>query len=184
VPEPATATKTETEQESEQKQDQKKAELEPTFGPMPRFKNVIYMADADSVQMTEQAVYAHMRAPHNSETHFYQLSLNDRAEVGEMNGWYLAPKGSLLIWIDQMFASTPSLPDQRAGKLLNQMFAAHRVPEELRNRVHYKSFEFDSYSPDINPFMHGQFSDGLFWRETYFVPRPLPERLAGRGDGE
>ncbi len=138
---------------------------------LPVFTNIVYMADADSVQKTERAVYTYMLGPGHSHTNFFMLSLNDRAEVAETTGWYLAPKGSLLVWIDHFFEATPSMPDERAGRLENQLFSLHRIPTALRTRVHAKSFLFQTNDPKTNPVEHGDFSEGKFWRPEYFTPR-------------
>ena len=87
---------------------------------LPIFTNIFYMADADSVQKTERAVYSYMLGPRHRVTNFFALSLNDRAEVAETTALYLAPKRSLLVWIDRFFAAVPSMPDERAGRLQNQ----------------------------------------------------------------
>ena len=138
---------------------------------LPVFTNIVYMADADSVQKTERAVHSYMLARGHEHTNFFMLSLNDRAEVAETAGWYLAPKGSLLVWIDHFFEGTPSMPDERGGKMINQLFSLHRTPESLRSRIHVKSFTFETDAPKTNPVQHGDFSDGKFWRPEYFTPR-------------
>ena len=138
---------------------------------LPVFTNIVYMADADTVQKTERAVFGYMQRPEHARTRFFQLCLNDRSEVAETAGFWLAPKGSLLVWIDHFFAATPSMPDQRMGKLVNQLYALHRVPTGLRGRVHLKSFRYDSDEPRRNPTEHGEFTEGRFWREEFFTPR-------------
>jgi hypothetical protein len=144
---------------------------DPNIDALPRFTNIVYMADADSMQKTERAIYAYLLAPTHEHTNFFMLSLNDRAEVAETSGWFLAPKGSLLVWIDRFFEETPSMPDQRGGKMQNQLFALHRIPLALRNRVHVKSFSFESKDIEKNPVKHGDFSLGEFWQPEYFTPR-------------
>lgn len=151
---------------------------------MPRFTNIVYMADADTVGRTERCVYGYMLAQQSEElhaTHFYRLALHDRAEVAESSWFGIAPKGSLLAWIDQKFAAAPSLIDQRAGKLVNLLFSAHRVPPELVGRVHIKSFGFPSNDHRGQPTIHGDFSLARFWDPAFFQPRPHADLSAGPG---
>jgi hypothetical protein len=136
---------------------------------LPVFTNIVYMADADRAQKTERAVTTYMLGKGHEQTNFYMLSLNDRAEVAE-TFWNLPPKGSLLVWIDQSFEPTPTMVDQRAGKMMNQLFLLHRIPHDLRERVHVKSFLFDAEDAKKNPMKHGDFSEGKFWRPEYFTP--------------
>ncbi len=146
------------------------------YGPdaegMPVFTNIVFMANADTIENTERAVYGHLSAAGHGRTKFFSLSLNDRAEFAETTAFYLAPKGSLLVWIDRFFEATPSMNSQRGGKLLNQLFSLHRIPKELRERVQFKSFRFKRGHPKTNPVVHGDFNDGKFWRPEYFTPRP------------
>ncbi len=145
--------------------------LAPDPDALPIFTNIVYMADADSVQKTERAVYPYLLGPAHGRTQFFQLSLNDKAEFAESSGFYLAPKGSLLVWIDHFFEATPSMPDQRAGKMQSQLFSMHRIPPSLRERMHFKSFLFDGDDSRENPRLHGDFTTGKFWRDEYFRPR-------------
>ena len=79
----------------------------------------------------------------------------------------LAPEGSLLEWIDEMFEG-PRSPDQRSmGKWSNFKQSAYLIPKAVRERATVRVFAkgvgpgAECYRPDerCHPRSHGEFTD-------------------------
>jgi len=144
------------------------------------FENIVYMAGACRVADFEQSVIPYMESPNHSETKFYNLSLNPVCETGEIFAigkfpMDVAPRGSLLVWIDNIFGNPPSEQRRMLGIYQTALLASHNVPIPLRKRVFYKAFaavplknKFDRDGMIIEPQKHGDFSDAPFWRPEFW----------------
>lgn len=135
------------------------------------FRRIIYMAAACSLRDFNICVVPYLQ--HHSTAQFYALSLHPKCESGEIAfspgkaEVDLAPRGSLLVWIDNIFGNPPSENLRRFGIYQTAIIASHNVPPEVRSRVAYKAFNCGD--PDIRnglvwqPQHHGDFSNAPFW---------------------
>jgi hypothetical protein len=140
----------------------------PQYLPMPEFAAIVNMAAACSLRDHEDSVFPYLAR--HTETRFYHVLLDDRAEELEFNFLDLPPRGSLLVWIDDFLASPATLHDRAAGRFTNLMLEAHQVPEAIQDRVHIKVFGIGKEFEGRAPLRHGEFADHEFWRPAFYDP--------------
>ena len=140
----------------------------------PRFNyaNIVYLAAACSVREFQSCVIPYLLT--HGDSHFYGLSLHPRRESGEIAisprniPLDVAPRGSLLVWIDNIFGNPPSEDQRRFGVFQTAVLASHNIPPEARPQVTLKCFKFgddDSRADGIirSPQHHGDFSRFPYW---------------------
>jgi hypothetical protein len=113
------------------------------------------------------------------DARFFNLTLHPRAEVRETwsagigsLGLDPAPRGSLLVWIDNYFSDPTSFADRTIGRWDNLIPATHVFPRDVRARVFIKAFgvtRWGGSDPD-NPQTHGDLTKGKFWDEAFWQP--------------
>ncbi len=149
------------------------------YGEKLNLKNIVYMAAAAKMSDFERAVIPYLASPAGQDTEFYNMTLHPRAEVRERNVGLgtrqldLAPRGSLLVWIDNYLSNPESFLDRTLGRWDNIVVAPHIFPEDIRCRVHIKAFGvlgWHHQADPSNPQKHGEFTDGAFWRNAYWDP--------------
>lgn len=166
------------------------------------FENVVFMAAASSVNDFKIKVAPYL-ATH--PTRFYNLCLHSFHESGEralLPQPELAPRGSLLIWIDAMFETPIAEDDRTMGRWENAMIATDWIPDTAAGRTTIKGFGRDqlsdtdrvpfAYEADpkskhqsgqrlVEPRHHGDFSqygvgkrpNYLFWRPYFWSKEPI-----------
>ncbi len=143
---------------------------------------VVYMAAASTIRdfrMTAAPALAKQ-----GKTRFYNLVLHPLNESRELFMGGLAPQGSLLEWIDEMFEG-PRSPDERTlGKWNNLRTTMALIPGDVRSRTTIRVFAKartrgnECGEPPItrtaaredgrcHPVMHGEFNEFSFWRRSY-----------------
>jgi hypothetical protein len=83
----------------------------------------------------------------------------------------LAPRGSLLIWIDNYFTDPPTPLGRRVGRFLNVVPELRFTNEKTRSHVHLKVFRVGEDLRCWNPQKHGDFGDFPFWDERFWDPQ-------------
>lgn len=127
-------------------------ELVATFDRLP-YGDIVYMAAASSIADFLRTVAPAMeRRP---AIRFYNLSLHPAADAREARVGGLAPAGSLLEWVDNMYAHPPTMLDRTLGKWLNVAAAEHVFPEAVRARSVFKVF---GLREPADPFRHTDFT--------------------------
>jgi hypothetical protein len=107
----------------------------------------------------------------------YHVVLHPEAEVSEVVYWDAAPRGSLLVWLDDFFTRPVHLVDRTAGRYENLMPSLHDTPVEFRKRVFVRVMDHDAVD---QPQRHGDFTEPQhfsfrFWRpEDWFPGKPTP----------
>jgi len=145
------------------------------FGAQLRPDNLVYFAAATKIRDFENSVVPYLDSDHGSHARFYNLTLHPRAEVRETNLDVVvdfAPRGSLLVWIDNFLANPESFLDRTLGRWDNIVVATHIFPQGVRDRVHIKAFgicRWGEKKTTTNPEEHGQFTDGSFWRKSFWL---------------
>jgi len=140
------------------------------------YRKITYMAAACPIAELEGSVIPVMKQQTNVT--FLNWCLNPRAEVNESNVLDLAPRGSLLEWIDNFLGNPRTAGERTLGKWENIMQAAHIFPPEIRPRV---SIVAAKYQPGCachsvcewcdggqrcDPQKHGDFGRQKFWEDT------------------
>jgi pimeloyl-ACP methyl ester carboxylesterase len=133
--------------------------------PSLHFEHIVYMAAACRTKDLEYVIAPYLER--HPSAHFYNLSLNAYRDILEINFYDFLPRGSLLIWIDQVLANVNSFQDRTAGFWFNTVRSAHQVfrRTDVRKRVHLTQFGIADGSPQE----HTAFGDYPFWREAFWL---------------
>lgn len=132
--------------------------------------HIVFMAAACSIADFIDSVVPYLKR--NAKTRIYNLCLHPIAEVSESNALELAPRGSLLVWIDNFLSSPKTTPDRRLGVWENILQATHMIPPDLRGRICIKGFS--AGRNEEKPLKHSDFGDVEFWRQEFWEPVGLP----------
>lgn len=132
-----------------------------------KYANIVYMAGADSIRNSFNSVLYYLSLPKHEETQFYILTLHPQAEIEEWHALGIAPRGSLLVWIDDFFSSPSAFLDRTVGRWENIVQAFGEIDDSLRTRVHIKAFDQTSNIRD-----HGDFGSACFWQHEFWEPGP------------
>ncbi len=149
---------------------------EPVPVALPRFRNIVYLAAACSIRDYERCAVPYLL--HDHDASMYHVVLHPSAELAEANLWDVAPRGSLLVWIDDFLARPASQVERTAGRSDNLLPTLYMEPDPVRDRVHV--FVLPLGDEDF-PQRHGDFSDPgathgkfRFWREACWYPAGAP----------
>ncbi len=136
--------------------------------------NIVYLGAACSIREFEQSLFSYLRR--HTNTHFYNLSLHRIRERNEVNLWDVTPRGSLLNWIDDIFAKPKTVTDRTLGSWENILRALPDIPEELDARTHLRAISMEpgflSTAKTMEPQVHGAFDEFPFWKSEYYWPEP------------
>ena len=91
------------------------------FGDELYFKNIVLMGAALSLAELESAIFPYLAKYDGTEreSELYHLMLHRRRERREVNGFGLAPRGSLLVWIDNFFDIDHGTMHRTSGRTEN-----------------------------------------------------------------
>lgn len=150
--------------------------------PRIHFDQIVYLAAASSTRESMHAVQGYLHA--NAHARFYAVVLHPFAEDRERSAGTLAPDGSLLVWVDSMFETSPHFLDRRFGRwenlepvlplLLREQGMApldkHSDPNALPRRMHFTVQGFGSA-----PQRHAELNDveRRFWCPAFWKGQPL-----------
>jgi hypothetical protein len=142
------------------------------------YGRIVYMAAACSTRQFLDTVAPVLAARPSIE--FHNLSLHPRADLGDTYGFGTAPTGSLLEWIDSMYADVPTMLDRTFGKWRNVAAAVHVFPDDILDQMTFRVFGFREADPDRNdpgdPVSHGDFTlaEMHYWLPDFWgvVDRP------------
>jgi len=112
------------------------------------YRNIVYMAAACSIRHFLGTVSPLLAA--RPALRFYNLSLHPKADAGETYGFGTAPTGSLLEWIDSMYADAPSMLDRTLGKWRNVAAAEMAFPEATLDQMTFTVFGFRPADAAVN----------------------------------
>jgi hypothetical protein len=120
------------------------------------------MAGADSMRTTRDSLVPYLHD--HPDTQFYILTLHPQAEIEEWEVLGLAPRGSLLVWIDDFFSSPLTYFDRTIGRW-DDVIQGYPEFEPVRGQVHIKAFDQTSQIQK-----HGDFGGACFWRKEFWEP--------------
>ena len=144
------------------------------------YKNIVYMASADSIENFLNKVVPHLYCSPGKEQeaicgnkiNFYSLYLHPDNENREVSWGGTIPSGSLLTWIDGMYTTPKTVLDKRSGRWDNMTRAITLIPEEVRENMHFTIFGIQENKEcteeeglNCTAQKHGDFGDLPFWRE-------------------
>jgi len=139
---------------------------------VPDFDKVVYLAAACSVQDYEDSVFPYLR--HRPEARVFHVVLHPDNELREVVVGGLAPRGSLLTWVDDFLANPVTLLQRTAGRYDNLIPSIANTPADLRQRVYVRVLPEDRGEEPRVPQRHGDFSEPLadfcFWDEESWWP--------------
>lgn len=145
------------------------------FAPNLEVRNIVFMGAATSVEDYRDTVDAYLDR-HNGDGNLalgprmYHLVLHPMAESTERNLLDLAPRGSLLVWIDNYFTEPISPLGRRVGRFSNVVPELRFAAKEIRNRIHLKVFRLERKLGCWNPRKHTDFGRFPFWDERFWDP--------------
>jgi len=101
-------------------------ELLPLFRELP-VKDIVYMASAASVRDSKRSLAPLLSHEDNSKhsQKFYNLMLHPMNDAQELAVKGMAPSGSLLAWIDEMYENPRTMLDRKFGKWRNVRATKH-----------------------------------------------------------
>jgi hypothetical protein len=153
--------------------------------PTLEISNIVFMAGATTVSDYRDTVVAYLLRQRErislargkgqvldvvEPTSVYHLVLHPMAEITETGLWDLAPRGSLLVWIDNYFSRPVTPLDRTVGRFFNLMPELARTPTELRGQIHTKIFRVGSTIAYTDPQRHHDFSVFPFWNPEFWNP--------------
>jgi pimeloyl-ACP methyl ester carboxylesterase len=122
---------------------------------LPMFDKIVYMAAACSLRDYQDAVFPYLKTytgqkinnPNKEEPQIYHLMLHASADLQEPHYWELS-RGSLLLWVDELFTNPQYHLDRVAGFYNNFIEAIHLTPDEVRNHISIKAFSYGNTEGD------------------------------------
>lgn len=133
--------------------------------------DVVYLAGATTVRDYEDTMYPYLRRL--PDTRLYQFTLHPEAESGEIydEAFDLAPRGSLLVWLDSFLANPLTLRDRTVGRYNNLLAVAHLTPERIRPQISIRTFSAGWAAKKNNPQTHSDVAGRFrFWKSECWQP--------------
>ena len=163
-----------------------------------RTERIGYLGAACSIEDFKTALFPYLTVHTNAQ--FYSLSLHRERERDEypLAGLRviflrdLMSRGSLLNWVDDIFAKPNTISDRTLGAWENITRALPDVPEDLREQTHFRGCNIEPSEPLRldnalsrlaglrEPQVHGDFTRADFWSTNFLWPAGV-NRLALRG---
>lgn len=129
-------------------------------------KNIVYMGAAASSRRVLENIIPFLQE--HPQSRFFNLSLDPKAEDREASVYGLAPSGSLLVWIDEMYTTPETYLERTFGRWANVQKILHVIPSDVKERMFFKVF---NYGP-CEPKSHGEFDDhGRYWEPKYWFKK-------------
>lgn len=121
------------------------------------FRRVVFLGAAASIDDVETAVLPYLDRHPDTEFHTVSLSMNDeRHEQGPGDLW---ERGSLLVWIDNLFERVNAPQQLRVGRCVNLFQPAPGEPEGTRTRYANRLFFHKLTGRTEDPRRHGDFDE-------------------------
>ena len=148
------------------------------FGDRLPITNLVYMAPACTIdELMAGGKLATFLANHpKSQLHI--LTLNEVAEFSQKFVMDLAPRGSLLVWLDEFIQPKHSeFRGHMLGRARNLRLHAHLIPCKIQPQVHITAYAEDPAGPP-HPQTHSAIGGIEYWKEANWNPvdnrlRPL-----------
>ena len=140
------------------------------------YENIVYMAAASSMSDFYRSVIPLLEKDKEGDgkkrgLRFYSLLLHPYAEATERFAGGMAPDGSLLEWVDNMYERPKTIFDRTLGKWRNLKMAKWFFSERAQEKMLFRVFNLDSVEEDPpNPVKHGDFNNKemRFWMPKFW----------------
>jgi hypothetical protein len=133
-----------------------------SYGSKLPITDIIYIAAASSIADYEISVFPYLQT---HKVNAYHFMLHPQTERRERQFPDLAPRGSLLEWLDHFLADPPTVLDRTVGRYHNFMPAIHDTPADIRSRIHLRVYSAGRAVRKNNPESHHEISDRFkYWR--------------------
>jgi hypothetical protein len=162
--------------------------LNEMFENMPNIKakRIVYLAAACSIEDFEGAIFPYLWQ--NTNAQFYSVSLHRMCEREEYSLYSVAGvkhipvlrdlivRGSLLNWIDDIFAKPNAITDRTLGAWENITRALPDIPDAIRKQTHFRGCDIEQVPIMFNlggkyePQIHANFTKAQFWNTNFFWP--------------
>jgi hypothetical protein len=130
---------------------------------------IVYLAAACSLESYRTTVVPYvLQHPKVTMRH---VILERHAEAREWNAYDIVPRGTLLVWIDNLLSKPESVLQRRAGRYTNLMRDIHSTPPSIIDRVTVLTFDGGPDLADVQPQSHGDAGSVQFWRDDCVIPR-------------
>lgn len=104
--------------------------------PEMRVKRIVYLGAAASITSVRQAVLPFLDRNQSVGTEFWSFSLSETRELLEYHAFDLYNRGSLLVWIDELFERVDTPAARVFGRAENvRRYVARLVPAPMRRRL-------------------------------------------------
>jgi hypothetical protein len=131
--------------------------------PQLRFDRIVYAGAAAGIDDVRASVHPYLLQPANRDTTFWSFSLSEPNEAREINGIDVYERGSLLVWVDNLFERPNTVSKRTFGRASNlKRFYAPPGDPALRSRINLLEFRG---TPPANgrllehPWKHGDFDE-------------------------
>jgi hypothetical protein len=139
--------------------------------------NLVYMAPACTIdELMPGGKITKWLAAQSASTgdrNLYILALHEQSEFEESHFLGLAPRGSLLVWLDEYIQPKSSeFGGTMLGRARNLRLHAHLIPCGIQKQVHITAFNDNaSMKPWEQPQHHGDFGDLPYWGRDWWYPK-------------
>lgn len=137
-------------------------------------KNIVHMASADTILSIDEIVmpYLMLEESVKNGVKFYSLALHPRREHYERADGllgFVAPRGSLLTYIDNLYNDYQTINDRTSGTWENIRYwvGNNRFSDndQLKDRVSFRVFAYDGKWPK----KHGEFRQIRYWNRDCWL---------------
>jgi hypothetical protein len=145
------------------------------FGDRLPITNLVYMAPACTIDelMAGGKLASFLAKHHDSQLHI--LTLNEVAEFSQKFVFDLAPRGSLLVWLDEFIQPKHSeFRGHMLGRARNLRLHAHLIPCAIQPQLHITAFAEDPAGPP-HPQTHSDIGGIEYWKTVNW--NPVDDRL-------
>lgn len=130
---------------------------------------IVYLASAASIDDYKRTALAYLQQ--HEKTEMYHVTLERRAEAFERFAVDVVPRGTLLVWVDNLLSKPSAILERRVGRYSNLMRDIHDTPVDVAPRVYVMNFDFGPSVRKTQPQRHGAAGAIEFWRtECLFTP--------------
>jgi hypothetical protein len=143
------------------------------FGTLP-IHNLVYMAPACTIdELMAGGKLTQFLRDDPKHRRLYILTLHEKAELENQTFFGLAPRGTLLVWLDEFIQPKSSeFTGMMLGRARNLRLHVHLMPCDVQKQVFITAFDDDA-SSTTQPQTHGGFGDLPYWRRAQWYPEDI-----------
>lgn len=133
---------------------------------------LVYMAPACTIDEIMPGGKLVQFLRQNGDRRLYILALHEKAELEEQHWFKIPPRGSLLVWLDEVIQPKSSeFTGMMLGRARNLRLHAHLIPCDVQDQVHITAYDDNAaLPPDVQPQRHGDFGELHYWNPAAWEP--------------